>query len=229
MSNTFTPLWQCLPKVGSDLWSYKSKDPEKTRQRSALELLAGALWHLELASELGDFPKEKMSKFFEAKGGSKNPQPWEAWLEKPKGLSVEFPEDDLLLRYRFFGPLDSAVSFLIQSMLIADAALRIDGAREILSLEFPNCSRCPDRNMMRTWIGCKTFTLKGSLKEIKKHFIVVTGFRDAYMHGEIPDGESDRLRRFRVNFFNRYNLAQVAEACGEVCKELIRLARKKGT
>jgi len=199
------------------------------RKRAALELLAGALWHLELASELGDFPKEKMSKFFEAKGGSKNPQPWEAWLEKSKGLSVEFPKDELLLRYRFSGPLDSAVSFLIQSMLIADAALRIDGAREILSLEFPNYPVSACRSKICTWIDSKTLTFKGSLIQIQKHVIMVTAFRDAYMHGEIPNGKLNALKTFRVNFFDRYNLAQVAQACGEVWKELIRLARKKGT
>ena len=230
MNNPFTALWQYLPNVGSELWSYNSKVAERIiRQRSALELLAGALWHLELASELGEFPKENMRTFFKGKGGNTNPQPWEVWLEQSKGLSGEFLKDELLARYRFSSSSDPSVSFLLQSMLIADAALRIDGARDLLRR-----NKNPDHFLfakledIEGWLGKASAGSQRLVEKIKMNLTILVTFRDSYMHGEKPDSKHrcryPQYSKFRENFFNQYKLAQVVEACQEIWKELVKLA-----
>ncbi len=235
MVNPFTPLWQYLPKVGSKIWKYNPSDSEVYNpKRAALELVCGALWHLELAAAIGKFSKRKMIHFL--KGGRENCQPWEIWRERSKGPSSKFNKNELVIEYCFSKPPTASISFLIQSMLVANAALRLYGAREVLrdffyekdqkklSNPLVACSRS-----INNWIrkDNSTFSFEKSKNEIKKHVTMVVTFRDAYIHGEVPyksPKKLDMLVRFRKEFFAEYSLAEVVKSCREVWKELVKLA-----
>lgn len=221
MQNSFTDLWGCLPGKECKLWNYNSPDFSKySRKRAILELLCGALFHLELASQLGNFPAEKMIESIQKCYG------WNHWREKSKDLSVESSKEGIIVKYLYPDPSNSA-PYLIQSMLIADAVLRLDGCRELLRSGSKNCFLVPNRNDIADWIDAKNGTFKESIEEIKKQLAIVVTFRDAYMHGEEPEKEgrvSEELLKFRQSFFKNYSLVEVVEACRQIWKDFVRLA-----
>jgi hypothetical protein len=221
MQNSFTDLWGCLPGKECKLWNYDSSDFQKySRKRAILELLCGALFHLELASQLGNFPSKKMIESLKKCNG------WNQWREKSKDLFVEFSKEGIIVKYPYPDPSHSA-PYLLQSMLIADAVFRLDGCQDLLRSENNNSFLVSDRRTIDKWIDAKSGTFKEPTDEIKKQLAIVVTFRDAYMHGEKQEKDIkgiEALLKFRESFFVNYSLVEVVEACRQIWKGFARLA-----
>lgn len=227
--NKFRLLWKLIPEAGSEVWQYTlPASSGYGRRREALELLCGALWHLELASVLPDLPKQHMMALREGKKEDRTRLPWEAWLEQSKDLSAEFLEGELLVRYRFSDSSDPALSVLIQTMLIADATFRLDGARDVLRPLYERQNLHPlalaVRRKISKWLDKDKATFIPSVSALQRQVTIVVAFRDSYSHGEDPRPTEKPLWRFRVERLYDYSLTDIATACLAVWKKLVELA-----
>jgi len=226
----FTKLWQRLPPAEYNGWIKTDWD----NRREILHLLCGALWHLELASHIkkGDFSEENMSVVLNPENSQL--APWEHWTSHfpvPPKVSVQ-PEGQMLtMSYTFNTPLPPHMPVLFQTLLLADGALRLAGAYELVPTS------------MLTSLGDDSFRdiLKddGALKDgldisnPRVCLLLVIAFRDSFMHGEnSPDKKQPRFmfrRKWFAGDFASSNLkipyspAIIARACHRVWEEIIAL------
>jgi hypothetical protein len=226
----FTGLWQKLhtPPL-TKAWG-------SVRGREVLELLCSALWHFELAADLGGgFSTEDMPKLF-----SGTHTPWEEWLTNKPQLLMQSVGCQLSIQYTFPVFPDARVNSLIQTMMLADGALRLAGARDILREELKRKS-LPSAKLPAVLMDCQSmltqtgdFRSPPSRKErVRKRVLLVIAFRDSLMHGEKYSRSSDPIKEFREkwihNYFKPSRLAYapaiIAQACKEVLEHLIRSVR----
>lgn len=223
MQIQFTELWSKVPPPSAKVWNL-------SRGREVLELLCGALWHLELAAGTGGgFSTVAMGKL--SVGGR---PPWQEWLRMRPALSVEHSENQLAIGYSFSAHFDPPLRNLLQTMLLANAALRLAGARSILL----------ERGLVKTppaILGDYVSILQvdGNFKIPSPHppdktrvfrdVLIVVAFRDSIMHGETLTGKKDERRKFRDLWIegrlkqNRpiYSSAEIAQACRGVWLNLV--------
>jgi hypothetical protein len=117
----------------------------------------------------------------------------------------------------------------MQSMLIADAALRIEGARDLLRRNKHSSHLLFGKLQdIEGWLGRVSAPSQGLAEKIKMNLTILVTLRDSFMHGEMPDRRRRQCypeySRFRESFFEEYTLDQVAKACAEIWKELVRVA-----
>lgn len=135
--------------------------------REVAELLHGALWHLSYALELGELDSTPV------RDRSKHPSLWKEWLDT--GMERLKPQ------------------FLVQSMLVSDACLRLAGGLERFCKKRAICQLA-------------NRYLKDCANEKERSMIRVIIHRDSFMHPEIPP-KSEQLR---------YK-AREKEMCSDTC------------
>ena len=210
----FTELWALLPESEDIIWKQLVPSAKATVWGEIIQLLCGALWHLELASKIGDefFPVERVPDLFKY------------WLESRENISAKSEEGELIMSCSIRGSVDNRLKDLIQSMLLADGTLRIAGIRQILIDNKADISRQVLQNPNN--ILDKDGELKPSCSEIQKHVLIIVAFRDSFMHGERkPPKYEKEIATFREKWITmshsiQYNLAVIASACREVWKSL---------
>jgi hypothetical protein len=229
----FRQLWDILPSSCDSIWSHSvPEESEPSRIRNALELLCGALWHLELAKALGDFSTLGVIEYRESYKKLEKRIPWQTWIEQYNGVNARFISDHLTINYQFNKCPDEVFLTLTQTMLVADATLRLYGSRDVLSrIESLKLQKLPilaPNKEVASWIDKNSTNYIKTATELQKNLIIVIAFRDWYMHGEIPEEhEGWLLRSFRNKNIGSFTLLKIAEACLEVWIELVKLAKPK--
>ena len=221
-------LWNSVPGAGSAVWKYSVPGRDHySKQRETLELLCGALWHLQLGLELGDLPVESIVSFREKEKDREKQIPWEMWFEQYKELSIDSVKESLTINYLFRDSVNQNIRYLMQSMLFADAALRIDGVRWTLLGMYGNRGSMPEalaqRKEMEGWLDPSSTTFKKCTTALQKQVIIVTTYRDYIMHGETSTWRNEVLRRFREQEFTKLSLSQIVRACLDLWQELLNL------
>lgn len=225
----FTGLWQKLhASPAAKAWG-------NVRGREVLELLCSALWHLELAAEMdGGFSTKYMQELFRG-----THTPWEEWLHSRPYLSIQSPGCQLILQYIFNTFPDARFNSLIQTALLADGALRLYGAQDVLRAELkkkgPLLAKLPTvladcKSILKATGEFRTSPSSfNSQEQILKSVIIVTAFRDSIVHGEKYSKKSDPIRVFRQKWINNdfkpnritYSPAVIGRACKEVFEKLV--------
>jgi hypothetical protein len=222
----FLHLWAKLPRPSAGVW-------KRTPGREVLELLCGALWHLELAAEIGGgFPIDNMQTLH---GGAN--VPWEDWLNQQPVPSIRSEEHQLTIHYTFRSPLNARLQSLVQTTLLANGALRIAGARDVLRyhLRRRGLSTLPAvledyRSILDSSGNFLTSPPLSRYKEqILKRVLIVVAFRDSIMHGELFSGASNESKKFRKLWIKgrlnqnrpKYSPAVIAQACRGVWENLV--------
>lgn len=227
----FKELWNCLPSPCDLIWSHGvPKESEPSRIRNALELLCGALWHLELAKTLGDFSTQGVIEYRENYKNLEKRIPWQTWIEQYGGVTAGFCSGQLTINYQFNNYSDAVLLTLIQTMLVGDATLRLCGARDVLSrIESLRPQKLPilaSTKEVASWVDKHSATFIHTATELQKHVVIVITFRDWYMHSEIPAEHAFwRLRSFRNKNIGSFSLSKIAESCLAVWIELAELAK----
>src|SRR5262249_47623818 len=130
----FARLWRLLSGPGPELWrQYRAAVEGPERQREALELLASVVWHLELATSLASWPTQKMDQFYSQLLSDQTDAltPWKIWVDHYNRVEVTSSQAQILIDFSLRERADVAV-YAVQNTLIADAAMRLDSAREVL-------------------------------------------------------------------------------------------------
>src|SRR5262245_9212059 len=231
LSSTTTPdacfiqFWKLLSKPKPEIWrEYRAAARGPKRQREALELLASVVWHLELAHSLATWPKQKMEEFYSELLDKQADAltPWKVWVDHYNKVKVMTPPSatQILIDFSLRERADVAV-YAVQNTLIADAAMRLDSAREVLR---------PISNK-NSFVLMKRLPLERRLQSppvprIVKATAIVVAFRDSYLHAEISDKEKRSLALFRRTLSGRYSLNDVGIACLRVGWELSKLCMR---
>lgn len=220
----FSHLWNKLPLPSAGVW-------KRTPGREFLELLCGALWHLELAAEIGGgFPTENMQKLH---GGASIP--WADWLNHKPTPSVESVGCQLVISYTFHVGPNARLNSLVQTLTLANGALRLAGARDVLQhhlrsrrLSLPAVLEDHRSILHSSGNFLAPSSLSKHKERILKRVLIVVAFRDSIMHGEAFSGSPDKSRKFRKLWINgrlhqnrpKYSPAVIAQACREVWERL---------
>jgi hypothetical protein len=223
----FTKLWQCLPLEEYSGWIKTDWD----NRREILHLLCGALWHLELASHMksGDFSEDNIAVLLNP--GHSRLAPWEHWTSRfpvPPEVTVQTEERALTMRYTFCTSLPPHLPVLLQTLLLADGALRLAGAYELLPTS--KLTRLGDDVSFKDILKDDgSFKNSLGLYDPRVCLLLVIAFRDSFMHGENPPEKKPRFT-FRRKWFAGdfastnpklpYSPAIIAQACQKVWEEI---------
>jgi hypothetical protein len=175
----FRRLWKLLSAPPTELWRHhRAGATGAQRQREALELLASVLWHLDSATSLAKLPTETMENYYEQLcAGTNALTPWKAWVDKLTRVTAESRSGELVITYSFNDAPDERRVYAIQNTLIADAAMRLDSAREVLR---PICNSSSSVFMSRRQLEGRLPETPRLTKVIDATAIVVA-FRDSYL------------------------------------------------
>ena len=121
-------------------------------------------------------------------------------------------------------PTDRRPTIFMQSMLLADVALRLAGIWYILhDARYPGKHKKPEiwaasleKHLMIVEEPDDIYDKKDDSPRMK-HLLNVMALRDSFMHGELPTGGSN-IRKYREEWINSsyYNLYRISEACLDV-------------
>ncbi|MBI5317995.1 hypothetical protein [Bradyrhizobium sp.] len=232
----------------SNIWkSYKSGKDGLSQHRNAAELLASTLWHLELAHLLGrevwpdgsQFPNETMDEYRRKHCEEQSKDlPWYLWSRQQREPTVKIDQvsSRLSIDYQFDSPIDHSFAYLLQSTLIADAALRLAAAREVLRAlrnrpGSPPINPTSPNELDVLYADRELDNLAEQQPNDGLAFLVrvIIAFRDRYMHAEIADKEGTRFQKYRETMHLTLSLHDVYEAClvvwdvlFEACSEYIK-------
>lgn len=215
-------LLRRIPNRGNPVWEYRNIEPnQRTKKREILELLCGAIWHLDLAARCGDFSK----KSFRDLRSENVTLPVEIWLEQIQRDTANHAGTFLTSCFSMEHNNSNQAKYFIQSMLLADTALRLAGIRDILSRLNIDKNRASPVTATRSEI-CKWLEQNTFLSDpIKEHIIIIEAFRDSFMHGEFPTDTknpgSKNLRNFRIENLYNYSPLQIAQNCLNVCEKIL--------
>jgi len=220
----FARLWRLLSAPEPELWRQHwaaAKGPE--RQREALELLASVVWHLELAASLAPWPTQTMEKFYSRLLGKQADAltPWKVWVDHYDKVKVTPPSATrILIDYSLREGADVAV-YAVQNTLIADAAMRLDSIRQVLSpISNKNSLVLMERRKLQDRLQ------RRPVPRIVNATAIVVAFRDSYLHAEIATKTNQPLADFRKKLSRCYSLADVGRACLLVWMHLYRLCMR---
>ena len=160
--------------------------------------------------------------------------PWEHWTSHFPALpevSVQTDERTLTMRYTFGTSLPSHLPVLFQTLLLADGALRLAGAYELLPAS--TLTKLGDDDSFRDILKDEgIFKNKADLSDPRVCLLLVIAFRDSFMHGEDPEKKQPRFK-FRRKWFAGdftsinpkipYSPAIIAQSCQRVWEEIISL------
>jgi hypothetical protein len=250
----FTVLWERLPQESHHVWKQRAPgrgQHMQKRLREIYQLLCAALCQLELAAKLGDFPRENMEQLLGGEHGE--PVPWKDWLNKTHRLCVQSDAHQLTMHYTFTLAIERPKIFL-QSLLLADGALRLAGVLDILQVIDKHGVYFDDPTAIINVSGhfrLSVFDQMGNFKKLydekRQQYLIVLAMRDSFMHGEIEEQEKVNVlkeatrsknarqqlkrRMFRELWFKGkleprlpYSPEVIAKACREVAEELINVA-----
>lgn len=222
--NYLTSIWNRIPDSKDNIW----KD---NKRREVIELLCGAFWHLEIASQLVEKIDENNTLYHLHQSGLNNQLFWQEWINKRN----QAPDK----------PLDLAAdSYIVQTMFFSNSALRLSGAWEIIeehihenrirsihtSLSLPNTSTKLSRRKnidywlqsqegvpqkandwlkaypdFGRWLQLHNFIFEKYGNEIQTLIALVVTFRDIYMHSEESTFAKYRnYNQFRKDFPHNY-------------------------
>lgn len=181
MKNSFTELWELIPNKGHKVWgAVEPRTNELNRLREVLELLCSVLWRLELVFEFGDFPKESMADYRKKRLECGKELPWAIWRDQRESLSIKFDGDQLLVKYRFRESSDDSFGYLIQSTLIADAAIRLQGIRDMLKTICKGKTSLVLDDVKEELFDDATNDIKSSVIDIRKQVTLLEALRHSY-------------------------------------------------
>jgi hypothetical protein len=232
----FAALWQRLPKAHYPGWRRTRWD----NRREILHLLCGALWHLELASQMTnrDFSASKIEGILNPNPEQNPLAPWEPWtlnphFPAPHDVTVRTEERMLTMRYVFCAPFPAYLPVHLQTVLLADGALRLAGAYELLPSPKPTTLGDVDNfGDILTSDGSLNRKIDRSdpLKDKRVCLLLVIALRDSFMHGENAPDKKPRFE-FRNKWFAGYFVspnhdvpyspAIIARACQKVWEEIL--------
>jgi hypothetical protein len=203
--------------------------------REIAELLCGALWHFDLAEQIGPFSPVKMSTLL---GGT--PVPWAAWLEQGNTVTLPPKEGG---PWTISMPTDPRFTSFAQSALLGSVALRLAGAWQIL---YEGKNPPPrSKQQPKSWAKSlkdpmlddpeKILDNSGNFNSphplhITQQVLIVVAFRDSFMHGETPTGGGpiwQHRKRWRNS--NDYNLETIAQACIGVWEALLTIVKRESS
>jgi hypothetical protein len=237
--NPISACWGRLPGADHPVWHCAPKEETKlNRRREQLELLCAGLWHLELLFELGPVAEGTV----EEPQGRGNPTLWRDWTAKRSGVSVCVDAQKLSIRFGFSDLKDEpGHRLLMQCVLLGNAALRLDGVRELLKIECPRLSR----HALAGSLDNETFAITGTERDpMVRDLLLVTAFRDSFMHGERPDTQvqssvrqctgnkppiprgvtpDKKLREFRNRWIGGLQLSELVQSCAGASDRLLEL------
>src|SRR5262245_4898233 len=215
----FARLWKLLSAPEPELWrEYRAATRGPKRQREALELLASVVWHLEMANTLAPWPTQNMEEFY-SDLLYRQPDaltPWKIWVDHYNEVKVTLTVAQILIDFSLRERADVAV-YAVQNTLIADAAMRLDSAREVLR-------PISNKDFL---VLMKRSDLERGLQSVRvprivKATAIVVAFRDSYLHAEIATRNAP-LADFRQKLSTLYSLFDVGMACLRVWTELYKL------
>lgn len=212
----FNQLWAKLPTPERQIWSetFRPARPSKPSLswREIIELLCGALWHLEFAARIDQFHPSL---------SNQQDTPWKEWLESRRSESSQDVNARLFPIYLEGGSPNPPLHPLLQSMLLADSALRIAGTRWLLY----------DRSNLQNRYEVLHNLPQDHAKDspLQRQVRIVLAFRDSFMHGEMPDRGGHNFREKWIN--NQladapYSLEVIAKACHHVWSGLAEIVNK---
>jgi hypothetical protein len=218
----FEALWSSIPDQESAVWMEHFpgvKGPR--RKREVLELLCSVLWHLELASALGEFPRRTMLNYREQYVEGAQTIPWASWARCRKGTQASLQNDILAILLLFSHEPDNSFRYLLQSTLTADAALRLDATRKACKVvaHDPKSPLFANGLQISGWIDKSTLGFLPSTSPLQQQVTLIVAFRDSYMHSEVGD-KGDAIRAFREKMLARYTLGDIFDACVSIWPEL---------
>lgn len=213
-------IWRDRPVSGGDSPPW----------REIAELLCGALWHFDLAEQIGPLSPVKTSALL---GGT--PLPWAAWLQQGYTVTLSPKESG---PWTISMPTDPRFKSFVQSMLLGSTALRLAGAWRILY----DGKNPPPKQQPKSWANSlkdpvlddpgKILDHSGNFNSphpplITQQVLLVVAFRDSFMHGETPTGAGP-IRHYRKQWLNLndYNLETIAQACIGVWKDLLAIVKR---
>lgn len=179
----------------------------QARWREIVELLCGATWHLEQAVKVSPFDAEKYEEL-----RAVDDRPWQTWLDS-RDLGGPHGETH---------QVSDLAATNIQSMLLADAVLRLAGAWEILE-DMAKSGCCPSVAKMGTLndaLGSNGRVKIGTDPAIER-LLVLRAVRDTFMHGELSRDQRTGRHRHRNTLYTSAAYAPVA--IFEYCLQAIEL------
>ena len=203
---TLEDLWSQVPR-SHDVWSHVEPGYHvQVRWREVVELTCGALWHLEQATSLRSLDNERYAELRDV-----DSKPWATWLQSRT-------------------PAASAMAPLaitnIQSMLLADAALRLAGAWDILEDmakrgDCPSVKKLGTLNSATDQEGNVLLSADPRLKEL----LVLRAIRDSFMHGELALDEDNKRKKHRKSLYKSESNAPQAllDICARAAALLLQL------
>ena len=121
------------------------------------------------------------------------PLPWKDWLQNTHGLCVHSDAHQLTMHYTFTLAAERPKIFL-QSLLLADGALRLAGILDILQVIDKHGVYFDDPTTIINVSGyfrLSVFDHVGHFKkpydEKRQQYLIVLAMRDSFMHGEIEE------------------------------------------
>ena len=213
MSETATAvleaLWQLVPQ-NHDVWAHVEPGRHaQARWREVVELVCGSLWHLERAAQVGRFDAEQYEELRNI-----DMRPWETWQASRTAQPGETDGGTNL------------VTTNIQSMLLADAILRLAGAWQILEdMGKVNMSPTAKRlGKLRNAVA-EDGSLKPGTNEDIRGLLVLHAVRDTLMHGELSPDRRNAQHRHRDTLYasGTYGPTALFEHCVKASELMLRM------
>ena len=171
-------LWTTVPREHPVWLQVEPGLDPKYRWREVVELICGAIWHMEHAVQVGELDSQQYDALRRV-----DLRPWETWLESrcaiQRGLTSRAHASEL-------------VATNIQSMLLGDSVLRLAGAWQILedswnSKLYPAVSKL---GRLRD-VFDKDGSTKPNIDSRLSSLLVLTEIRDTFMHGELSPRQAN--------------------------------------
>ncbi len=204
-------LWSLMPR-DHEVWRHVEPGlrPE-ARWREVVELLCGATWHLEQAVRVSPFDAEQYNKLRDI-----DKRPWQTWLDS---RSYSSPQSDA-------HQAGDLAATNIQSMLLADAVLRLAGAWEILE-DLGRLGQCQSVARMGTLNDALNSDgrIKTGTDPTIEGLLVLRAVRDTFMYGELSrDGRTARHHNRNALYKSAaYAPAAIFEYCLQASELMFRL------
>lgn len=190
---------------------------EKSQRRVEIcEILSSVLWRLQIVEALGPLPHNPMDATRLSIQRSTGGVAWQLWGRVRPQVHVVESADAISVTMRFGERVPAAARYLLQSSLVADAALRLAGAFPTLE-SLVGAQKASARSAAASWAE----NGEAATDLDAKSTALVLAFRDGYMHSAVSDArQTGPLRHFRSGMWKKYSLSEVHQSCLSVWERM---------